>query len=160
MMLVDSGRVSTLEKEAAGSALARQAIARIQAGEKSILSEDPSTKGLTSIAPFLETSNFDIDVLGEKWKRTVVWPQAYPVETARNIKEEVSDLLAEGPLAWSRDELTLNGTYWDTDGQEIAIVNGKLLRVGDSYQGARVVSVQTGMAELSRFGRTIMLEIK
>lgn len=38
-MLVEDGHVSTLEKEAAGPALARQAIERIQAGEKSVLSE-------------------------------------------------------------------------------------------------------------------------
>ena len=39
MMLVDGERVSTLEKEAAGPALARQAKERIQAGEKSLLTE-------------------------------------------------------------------------------------------------------------------------
>jgi glucokinase len=39
VMLVENERVSTLEKEAAGPALARQAKARLQAGEKSILSE-------------------------------------------------------------------------------------------------------------------------
>lgn len=39
MMLVDGERVSTLEKEAAGPSLARQAKERIQAGEKSTLAE-------------------------------------------------------------------------------------------------------------------------
>jgi glucokinase len=39
IMLVDGGRVSTLEKEGAGPALARHARERIAAGEKSILTE-------------------------------------------------------------------------------------------------------------------------
>ena len=38
VMLVEDGRVSTLEKEAAGPALARQAVAKIRAGGESILS--------------------------------------------------------------------------------------------------------------------------
>ncbi|MGJ3238254.1 MAG: ROK family protein [Anaerolineae bacterium] len=39
VMLVDDGRISTLEKEAAGPALARQARARLEAGETSLLRE-------------------------------------------------------------------------------------------------------------------------
>ena len=39
MMLVDGEKLSTLEKEAAGPALVRQARARIEAGESSVLSE-------------------------------------------------------------------------------------------------------------------------
>jgi glucokinase len=39
IMLVEGDKISTFEKEAAGPALARQVKARIQAGEKSVLSE-------------------------------------------------------------------------------------------------------------------------
>lgn len=38
IMIADGGNVSSLEKEAAGPALARKAVARIQAGEKSVIS--------------------------------------------------------------------------------------------------------------------------
>ena len=92
-------------------------------------------------------------------KSALMWLPTQPLETARIITEQVSELLSGYSGHPAAEKYQLSGVVFDEGGGNVAIVNNQLIRVGDEVDGAHVVAIGSASVELEHLGQTIKLTV-
>jgi len=71
----------------------------------------------------------------------------------------VSGTRAKSYRRASRSRLRLQG-IWDSDEQKVAFINGRMLRVNDSFNGYKVMDITDTEVSLKRYGKTYILKLE
>ncbi len=161
VMVADGGHVSSLEKEAAGPALARKAVARIQAGEKSIIVDivqgdlsQVSGKVIGNAATAGDTLAIDVIKRGG-------WLLGLGIVTLLHVFNpeiivlgggvtNVGDLLFV-PMREAIEKYALDSSYW----RDLKIVRSALGEDVSIFGAAALVVTQGGQADV----RSVMAKL-
>jgi len=66
-----------------------------------------------------------------------------------------------GARAFSEsDNINLEGIIWDPKGESVALVNGRLVKEGDSFQGIQILKIKKETIIVQRKNKVFMVDLK
>lgn len=140
--------------------LGKFAVIGLNASDRST-GEINQRRSSATISP-LGQSRFSWNSFAGFWANPVVWSSSRPKETSSSIRKEIGQLLGTvngSDSSWVNAQFQLSGIIVDKSGEEIAIINDRLLKVGDRINGARIRRIKPESVELSLLDQVITLEL-